>query len=66
MSDTTTRTQSSNGASTDVVADALKDAGERLLNLVVERAAQMATEQVEGLSDRLTEYAENGGSGLMA
>lgn len=70
MTETTTglqdRVRGSDSDTGDVLADALKDAGERLLNLVVERAAQMATEQVEGLSDRLTEYAENGGSGLMA
>jgi hypothetical protein len=44
--------------------DALRDAGQRLLGLLVQRAAEAATERVTGLSDRLTGVAENGGRGL--
>jgi hypothetical protein len=41
--------------------DALKDAGQQLLGLLVQRAAQAATERVSGLADRLTSVGENGG-----
>ncbi|WP_433275063.1 SRPBCC family protein [Pseudonocardia xinjiangensis] len=44
--------------------DALKDAGQRLLGLLVQRAAEAATDRVSGLSERLTGVAENGGQGL--
>ncbi|NMH96210.1 SRPBCC family protein [Pseudonocardia acidicola] len=46
--------------------DALRDAGSRLLGLLVQRAAQVATERVGDLSERLTDYAEDGGQGLRA
>ena len=50
---------------TDVVpTDALKNAGSTLLSLVVQRAAEAATDRVNGLTDRLTGVAENGGTGL--
>jgi hypothetical protein len=45
-------------------ADALRDAGTRLLGLLVQRAAETAAERVTDLSDRLTGVAENGGRGL--
>jgi hypothetical protein len=44
--------------------DALRDAGQQLLGLLVQRAAEAATERVSGLSDRLTGVAESGGQGL--
>ena len=44
--------------------DALKDAGQRLLGLLVQRAAEAATDRVSGLSERLGGVAENGGQGL--
>jgi hypothetical protein len=44
--------------------DALKDAGQRLLGLLVQRAAAAATDRVSDLSQRLTGVAENGGQGL--
>jgi hypothetical protein len=44
--------------------DALRDAGQRLLGLLVQRAAEAATERVSDLSDRLTGVSENGGRGL--
>lgn len=44
--------------------DALKNAGQQLLSLLVQRAAQAASERVGGLSDRLSGVAENGGTGL--
>jgi len=34
--------------------DALKEAGQRLLGLLVQRAAEAATDRVSGLSERLT------------
>jgi hypothetical protein len=50
---------------TDAVpTDALRDAGQRLLGLLVQRAAEAATDRVTSLSDRLTGVAENGGEGL--
>ncbi len=50
---------------TDVVpTDALKDAGQKLLGLMVQRAAEAATDRVAGLTDRLNGVAENGGTGL--
>jgi hypothetical protein len=45
-------------------ADALKDAGQQLLGLLVQRATQAATDRVADLSERLTGVAENGGTGL--
>jgi hypothetical protein len=47
-----------------VPTDALRDAGQRLLGLLVQRAAEAATDRVTSLSDRLTGVAENGGEGL--
>ncbi len=50
---------------TDVVpTDALKDAGSKLLGLVVQRAAEAATDRVTSLTDRLNGVTENGGTGL--
>jgi uncharacterized membrane protein len=40
--------------------DALKDAGQRLLGLLVQRATDAAIERVDNLSNRLTDVAENG------
>ncbi len=47
-----------------VPTDALRDAGQQLLALLVQRAAEAATERVSGLSDRLSGVAESGGQGL--
>jgi len=44
--------------------DALKDAGQRLLGLAVQSAAESASSRINGLSDRLTSVAENPGQGL--
>jgi Polyketide cyclase / dehydrase and lipid transport len=44
--------------------DALREAGQKLLSLLLQRATQSATERVEELAGRLTNVAENGGSGL--
>ena len=44
--------------------DALKDAGQRLLTLVVQNAAATATQRIGDLSDRLTNVAENPDQGL--
>ena len=63
-----TETSSSTGKATDLVdampTDALRDAGQRLLGLLVQRAAQAATERVGDLSERLTSVAANPGTGL--
>ncbi|GAA4693384.1 hypothetical protein GCM10023215_33300 [Pseudonocardia yuanmonensis] len=45
-------------------ADALKDAGSRLLSLLVQRAAEAATDRVTSLTDRLDTVTENGGTGV--
>jgi hypothetical protein len=44
--------------------DALREAGQRLLGLLLQRATQVATDRVGDLTDRLTDYAEHGGPGL--
>ncbi|TWF80160.1 polyketide cyclase/dehydrase/lipid transport protein [Pseudonocardia hierapolitana] len=44
--------------------DALKDAGQRLLGLMVQSAAENAAQRIGNLSDRLTDVAENPGQGL--
>jgi len=46
-----------------VPSDALKDAGQKLLSMLVQRAAEAATDRVAGLTDRLTDVGETG-SGL--
>ncbi|WP_433503470.1 SRPBCC family protein [Pseudonocardia halophobica] len=45
-------------------SDALKDAGSRLLSMLVQRAAEAATDRVTNLTDRLDTVTENGGSGV--
>ncbi|GEL23414.1 hypothetical protein PSU4_23680 [Pseudonocardia sulfidoxydans NBRC 16205] len=50
---------------TDALAtDALKESGQRLLTLLVQRAAEAATDRVSGLTDRLDGITENGGTGV--
>jgi hypothetical protein len=44
--------------------DKLKSAGQDLIKALVDRAVSAALEQVDGLTDRLGDVAENGGSGL--
>jgi len=61
MADATGTTQKLKDA---VPTDALRDAGQQLLALLVQRAAEAATERVSSLSDRLTGVAESGGQGL--
>ena len=62
-----TETSTATGKATDLAdampTDALRDAGQRLLGLLVQRAVQAATERVGDLSDRLTGVAENPGDG---
>lgn len=41
--------------------DALKDAGRRLLGLLVQRSAEAATQRVTGLTVRLSDVTESGG-----
>jgi hypothetical protein len=42
-------------------ADALKDAGQRLLDLLVQRSAEAATQRVNGLTVRLSDVTDSGG-----
>ena len=47
---------------TDVLpTDALKDAGQQLLGLLVQRATEAAVQRVSGLTDRLTDVTASGG-----
>src|SRR5690349_12300091 len=41
--------------------DALKEAGQQLLGLLVQRATEAAAQRVTGLADRLTDVTESGG-----
>jgi hypothetical protein len=41
--------------------EALKDAGQQLLDLLVQRATDAAMQRVSGLTDRLTDVSESGG-----
>ena len=41
--------------------DALKDAGQQLLGLLVQQAAEAASQRVSGLADRLTDVTDSGG-----
>ena len=50
----------SNGAGAPP-ADALKDAGQRLLDLLVQRSAEAATQRVNGLTVRLSDVTDSGG-----
>jgi uncharacterized membrane protein len=66
MTETATDT-ASNGAGSIAGAlptDALKDAAQRLVAALVSKVGETALHQVEGLTDRLSEVAENGGVGL--
>ncbi|OLS98466.1 hypothetical protein BJF90_09375 [Pseudonocardia sp. CNS-004] len=62
MADSTSSTTEK--AKEAVPVDALRDAGQRLLTLLVQRAAESAADRVTDLSDRLTGVAESGGRGL--
>jgi hypothetical protein len=67
MADTTERTglaEKTTGLTDALPKDALKDAGQRLLGLLVQSAAEAASERVSSLSDRLTSVAENPEQGL--
>ena len=44
-----------------VPTDALKDAGQQLLGLLVQQAAEVASQRVSGLADRLTDVTTSGG-----
>jgi hypothetical protein len=66
MTEPTTGTRRATNLTDAVPTDALKDAGQQLLGLLVQRAAQAATERVGGLTDRLNVVSENGGQGLKA
>jgi hypothetical protein len=57
-------TKGRTGITDAIPTDALKDAGLRLLGLVVQSAAETASARINGLSDRLTSVAENPGQGI--
>ena len=46
--------------------DALKEAGQQLVSLLAQRAAQAASDRVTDLTGRLTGIAENGGTGVVS
>ncbi|HYH29971.1 MAG TPA: SRPBCC family protein, partial [Pseudonocardia sp.] len=64
MAEGTSSTEKLKDLKDSVPTDALREAGQRLLTLLVQRAAEAATDRVTDLSDRLTGVAENGGRGL--
>jgi uncharacterized membrane protein len=49
------------GVTAALPTDALKEAGQQLLGLLVQRATEAATQRVSGLADRLTDVTESGG-----
>ncbi|MDN5918654.1 MAG: SRPBCC family protein [Pseudonocardia sp.] len=62
--------ESEGGESTSLLdslpTDRLKSAAETLLKTLTDKAVEAALEQVEGLTGRLTDVAENGGVGLQS
>ena len=50
-----------NGLADALPTDALKDAGQQLLGLLVQRATDAAAQRVSGLADRLTDVTTSGG-----
>jgi len=50
-----------NGAAGGLATDALKEAGQQLLGLLVQRATEAAAQRVSGLADRLTDVTQSGG-----
>ena len=44
-----------------LTTEALKEAGQHLLGLLVQRATEAASQRVAGLTDRLTDVTESGG-----
>jgi Polyketide cyclase / dehydrase and lipid transport len=59
-----TRSATERGSTEVLPTEALREAGQKLLTLLLQRATQTATERVEELADRLTGVAENGGTGF--
>jgi hypothetical protein len=56
------RRENNGAATTDVgPTDALKEAGQHLLGLLVSRATEAASQRVSGLADRLTDVTSSGG-----
>src|SRR4051794_34898943 len=49
------------GVAAALPTDALKDAGQQLLGLLIQRATEAATQRVSGLTDRLTDVTQSGG-----
>jgi Polyketide cyclase / dehydrase and lipid transport len=49
------------GVAAALPTDALKEAGQQLLSLLVQRATEAAAQRVSGLADRLTDVTESGG-----
>ncbi|WP_020508846.1 SRPBCC family protein [Actinomycetospora chiangmaiensis] len=65
MTETATKTADGAGSLAGALpTDALKEAAQRLVQALVSKLGDAALQQVEGLTDRLTEVAENGGVGL--
>jgi Polyketide cyclase / dehydrase and lipid transport len=55
------REKSPGGLTEALPTDALKEAGQHLLGLLVQRATEAATQRVSGLADRLGDVTTNGG-----
>jgi uncharacterized membrane protein len=60
------QTQERSAADELAPGDALREAGQRLLGLLLVRAAQAATDRVDQLTSRLGDVARDGGPGLSA
>jgi polyketide cyclase/dehydrase/lipid transport protein len=54
------------GSSVEAPTDALKEAGQQMVGLLVQRAAQATTDRVTNLSGKLTNITENGGTGVVS
>ncbi|HEY2196048.1 MAG TPA: SRPBCC family protein [Actinomycetospora sp.] len=59
-----TQTAQSSSPLDALPVDRLKEAGQDLLKTLIDRAVSAALDQVDGLTDRLGDVAENGGQGL--
>jgi hypothetical protein len=61
---TTERRSDEQDTLADSPGEALRDAGQKLLGLLVSRASEVAMDRVDDLADRLSGMAEGGGPGL--
>ena len=64
--DTTEQGSGSGSLLSQLPTDKLREAGQTLLKTAADKAVGAALDQVEGLAGRLTDVADNGGTGLKA